>query len=277
MTIRQIDDTDDLDVSSLRIENLIIRGIAESGELLDAAYDLLLREFKPSVVDSKEVYIDAVTDQTNAFRDFPPIFFAAILPDGENEWLAGFLSSDLMLFGKSNEKVHLSIGNITTSPQLRKLRFRGVGTTLWQASLRAAEQHAQRAAKRLICATSEAEPKSLQFWAKIGFRWPEGVKYFQPPLEFDDEGNPRRREVPETFLLHPLGSPEGVIDSTELQEIIRDIYWNWGLRPSVNKLSAAAMSRAKEYVMGRVLSKTLKSLPDHGAIPLVDVPAEPVH
>jgi hypothetical protein len=277
MSIRLLDDVDGQVLGDLRIEELVVRRVAAVGELLDVSHDLLLRVFETSVVDPKQVYIDAVADRTGAFRDFPPLFFAGLFADGQDEWLGGFISSDLMLIGASGDKVQLSIGNIVTSPRLRELGFRGLGTTLWKAALNEAQKEADRAVKRLAYSTAEAEPASLPFWSKLGYRWPQGVKYFQPPLEFDDEGNPEHDEVPETLLIHPLGSAASAIEVSELRAIIESLYWNWGIRPSLHTLSSAAMARAKECVMGRVLQRTFESLPESGCIPLLEVPATRAH
>lgn len=108
--------------------------------------------------------------------------------------------------------------------------------------------------------------------AKLGYRWPEGVKYFQPPLEFDDRGDPVYEEVPETLVLHPLNSKANSIDARELRDIVRSIYWNWCIRPSEGKLGDAAMTRATQYVMQRVFARTAATIAEHGSIRLVDVP-----
>jgi hypothetical protein len=276
MAILVLDDSDRLAVDKLRIEHLQVRRVDAADELLDASHDLLMRVFDPSVVDPKFVYVNAVTDLTGTFRDFPAQFFAGLFADGENEWLAGFISSDLMRIGESND-LQLAIGNIATSPKLLELGFRGVGSTLWHAAINSAREVANHEGMRLGYSTSEAEPASLKFWAKLGYRWPKGVKYFQPPLEFDERGNPEHEEVPETLLVHPLDSSKLMIDVSELREMIQAIYWNWGVRPSIRRLDDAALSRAKEYVLEHVLSKTMKSLPNGGAVPLVDVPVNRVH
>jgi hypothetical protein len=267
--LRVLDDADDSDISRLRIEDLAIRRVSEAGEMLDVAYDLLTRQFKPSVLDSKDVYVDAVSDRSGSFRDFDPIFLAGVFQIYKDEWLAGFLSSDLMLFGNAQDKVHLTIGNVTTSLKIqRKL---GIGTRLWQASLRAAEFEARRANRRLMYAVAEAEDESLGFWAKLGFKQPLGVEYYQPPLDFDDRGTPTYEVERETLVILPLQDNCLSIQRDDLKEIIQDIYWNWGLRPSVHRLSSAAMARAREYVMGQVLTRTIESFPSDDLIPLLDV------
>ena len=276
MDIRVLDDAAPSILNALKIEDLIVRRLVAADELLDTSHDLLLKVFDSSVVDPKSVYVDALTDRANTFRDFPPLFFACLLPHGQDEWLAGFVSSDLMLIEPGGDRLHLAVGNIATSPKLRDIGFRGVGTKLWHAALHAAKEEASSVAKRIAYSSAEAEPASLPFWSKLGYRWPQGVKYFQPPLEFDNDGNPKEDEVPETLLVLPIDTTASSIEARELRGIIESIYWNWGVRPSIRKLNSAAFARAKECVIGRVLQRTLESVPTSGTIPLVEVPAEPI-
>src|SRR4029079_11028980 len=116
----------------------------------------------------------------------------------------------------------------------------------------AANQEVGKTQRSVHYSTSEAEPESLQFWAKMGYRWPEGVNYLQPPLEFDDDGNPVYEEVSETLLIYPLKADSASIDVSDLRDIIKTIYWNWGIRPSLRKLNADALASATRYVMEKV-------------------------
>ena len=277
MAVRILDDSADIDITRLEISRMVVKRVDAVGDLLDASHDLLMRVFDAAVVDAKEVYIDAVTDHSGTFRDFSPVFLAAVFQEGEDEFVAGFISSDVMLVGTSLTKTQLAIGNIATSPRLKNLGFRGVGSTLWRAALKTAEQEVGKTQKRLNYSTSEAEPASLPFWAKLGYRCPEGIKYFQPPLEFDDNGDPVYDEVPETLLLHPLEDASDSIDVADLRNIVKSIYWNWGIRPSLHKLNADALASATRYVMEEVFERTIRSFPSSGKVRLVDVPKVPVH
>lgn len=277
MAITLLDDADSHDLSDVRLEDLILRRVASADSLLDASHELLMRVFDASVVNPKFVYVDAITDESRTFRDFPPQYFAGVFAQGSNELLAGFVSSDLMRIGESSRDLQLVIGNIATSPKLRELGFRGVGSSLWRATIDGAKKLADESGLRLAYSVAEAEPASLPFWAKLGYKWPQGIKYFQPPLEFDASGHPLHDEVSETLLVYPLYSFATSVDVSELREMVRAIYWNWSIRPSIHRLNETALSRAKEYVMGRVLDRTLESLPKGGAVQLVEVPTRSAH
>jgi hypothetical protein len=277
MDVRLMDDDPSFDLSRVRAEDLLVRRVDAPGELLDASYELLTRVFDPAVIDRKETYVEALTNPPGDLRDFPPIHLAALLSDGAVTRLAGFISSNLMKVGSPPERLLLAIGNIATSPRLKAAGFRGVGSTLWKAAVRGAQDEAEKLGKRVDFSAAEAEPASLPFWAKLGYRWPEGVKYFQPPLEFDDAGRPIYPEVPETLLIHTLEAAAESIDVGELCAVIRAIYWNWGIRPSKRKLTPEALAAATEYVMGKVFTRTRASLPETGAVRLVAVPTSRVH
>jgi hypothetical protein len=270
MTIRLLDDCLAVDAGRLRIEDLQVVPVDRPGELLDACHDLLLRAFDPSVVDPKWIYVDAVSDETGAYRDFDPVFYAALFDVEGDPLVAGFLSSDVMTL-RDSSVVHLAMGNMATSPRLRQLKFRGVGTTLFEAALDAAHAAACDRGMCLKYSTAEAESDSLPFWAKMGFRWPQGVRYFQPPLEFDADGKPVHPEVPETFVLKTLEGASSTIDGGELREIVRSIYWNWSLRAHSQSLTPPAFDAASAYVMA-VLEKSFASIPLDEPIPLVEPP-----
>jgi hypothetical protein len=275
MGVRLLDDSANIDVQRLRIDDLIIRRVDAVGELLDASHKLLKSVFDTAVIDGKDVYIDAINDDSGTFRDFPPIFLASVFHQKGNDFVAGFISADIMLLGGST-KTQLAIGNIATAPRLRELQFRGVGSKLWHAAFLAAEEEVQRANKRLDFSSSEAESASLPFWAKLGYRWPKGIKYFQPPLEFDDRGDPVYEEVAETLLIHPLKGASDSIDAGDLRELIKSIYWNWGIRPSLRKLNPEALAAATKYVMELTFARTMASIPVRGSIPLIEVPQKAI-
>lgn len=266
------DDSAPVDVRRLAINDMVVQRLDSVGPLLDVSHDLLLRVFDPAVVDRKEVYIAALTEDLGRRRDFRPIFVTGIFRDTPNDLLAGFVSAELMWVGNPPAKLQLVVGNIATAPSLRAAGFRGVGSTLWRAVLRYAHEEARKINRGVDYSTAEAESASLLFWAKLGYRWPEGVKYFQPPLEFDDRGDPVYEEVPETLLLHLLNGKANAIDAQELRDIVHSIYWNWCVRPSESKLGDAAMTRATQYVMQRVFTRTAATIAEHGSIRLVDVP-----
>ena len=95
----------------------------------------------------------------------------------------------------------------------------------------------------------EAETDSLGFWSKMGYRWTQGVRYWQPPLEFDLKGDYLHSEVPEILMLRPLdGMDEESISQTLLKNIIATVYLNWSLHKFRDLLEPSAMKRAKHYV-----------------------------
>ena len=188
---------------------------------MDASYELLARVFDPAVVDSKETYVDLLSPGGLCLDGFPVICVAAYFDYEGYELLAGFLSSNLMWIDPAAELLQLAIGNIATSPRLRKMGIRGVGTAVWNEAIEVASVTARSCSAELAYSIAEAEADSLGFWRKLGYLWPNGLKYLQPPLAFDAAGKPIHVEVPETFLVCPLGNRRhDNIETGVLQQMI---------------------------------------------------------
>jgi PAS domain S-box-containing protein len=260
MKVEIADDRPDLS-QRVDVANIAIERLTSQGELLDRGYELFERVFDPAVLDRKEVYLKRMTPEGLGERDLLPFFMIAYADIDNTRLVLGFLSSDLMWIDGDAEHAFLAVGNIATSPLLKVHGVRGVGSLLLDAAIAMAKAEAVKDKRGLLCVATEAETASLGFWRKRGFRWPVGCHYLQPPLEYDEEGTPHYREVPETLLLAPIEmNPESV--SAELvRGIILAIYENWCLRVWRTELSPAALERAEQYVMGHVFGEVTKTLP----------------
>jgi hypothetical protein len=271
MAIRLIDES--TASASLGIADLKIEPVVQRGPLLDVSYNLLERVFDPSVIDPIEFYYEELAGQEGA--DSVPIFLAAYFQDGADKLVAGFNSSTLMRLQRHPDVFMLAVGNVATSPRLKEAGFRGVGTTLLNAAVEMTAAKAQELGGRLRFSITEAEPASLGFWRKRGFRWPKGIRYLQPPLDFHDDGSPVYPEVAETLLVAPCDEMQS-IDPAVLRDAITTIYENWSLKLHRATLAPEAMRKAEAYVMTNVFGQVDATIA-HESIPLVDVTeADPV-
>jgi hypothetical protein len=243
---------------------IVVEQLTGPGELLDRGYELLQSVFQPEVLDPKSVYEQRMSASSFAVRDFYPCFAIATCSVGADCYVAGFLSADLMWIDNSPTASFLAIGNIATSPYLKAQGVRGVGTQLLNAAITQAKLACQQDGRQFVGCLSEAEPASLGFWRKSGFRWPQGCHYLQPPLEFEDDGTPKYTEVPETLLIAPSDSNANTIAADQLTAMLRTLFENWCLRGWRSELSPTAIAKAENYVMGQVLQRIVQHMPqDH--------------
>jgi hypothetical protein len=143
-------------------------------------------------------------------------------------------------------------------------RFRGGGGH-GSALVRAFEERAAALAsgrgERLLLIALEAATGSTGFWAKRGFRWPEGTQYFQPPLEYDPvTGAPRHREVPELLMVKLRDQPDAqVIETALLRDVVQTVFRNWySAWPA--SFTPQATEQATAYVWQHVFPRFTVSL-----------------
>lgn len=245
----------------LNASELVVERVISSGAWLDAGYELFEQVFDPAVLDPKSVYLSRTSPASLAMRDFLPCYSIASVERDGKRLVVGFASADVMWLDQPGDAAILAVGNIGTSPAVKETGLRGVGTALLDAAIGYARSETAADGRRLLCVAAEAEPASLGFWKKRGFLRPEGCEYLQPPLEWDEAGVPVHPEVPETLLLAPIDMPADEVHTATVRSIIAAIYENWCLRVWRGELSDAALRRAEEYVMGRVLEQVERSMP----------------
>lgn len=257
------------DLGSLRLEDMRTVRVADVGPALECGYELFTRVFPRAVMDPLDVYKDGLQNWAPTCRELIPCFAAACFDVDGDEILAGFLSANVMVIEHRTRSAVLALGNMATSPRLKAAGLKGVGSALLGFAIQVAREETRRDGVALAYAVAEAEPDSLGFWRKMGFLWPRGCQYLQPPLEFLADGSPLCAEVPETLLLAPIDGPRDRIGSGQLLAIIRAIYEHWSLGYWRSRLAPAAMRRAEDYVMTTVLGRVQATLPS-GELALVD-------
>jgi deoxyhypusine synthase len=254
--------------------------ITAPGPWLHAAYDLLAAEFGPEVLDPHYRYVDWMELTGRNEHPFPFLMMAAVFRRQGQAYLLGVIAGNLMPIrpyvdspDPPADRTHLlAIGHQVTSPLLRKHRVHGVGLGLWKAFV----AWARRQSEGLGCACRfsflEAEAESVGFWTKVGYRWPQGVYYWQPPLEFDEQGHFLHPEVPEIPLLLSFDEPEApFVDRHLLQNMIATVYLNWSLFKYNNTLAPESFRRAEQYVMGELFARVCHKMPREKQLKLIKI------
>lgn len=261
-------------------EGLEVRLLTEPDEWLATAYGLLSAEFEPDVLDPLPRYREWLEMNRSGTHPFPFLAMVAYVPSDGLAHCVGVISGNLMSVptrpGEASPPAGapfvFAIGHQQTSGLLRARGVRGVGTCLWKAASREARRRVAELGGSLRYSFVEAEGDSLGFWSRLGFRWPRGVQYWQPPLEFDAHGQFVHAEVPEIPMLCPVEDmPGDRIDRRFLEEMIATVYQNWSLAKYRTTLAPEALQRAEQYVMGDLFGRVRSRMPRRETIPLVEI------
>jgi GNAT superfamily N-acetyltransferase len=232
--------------------------IESPGELFDAGYELLERVFEPEVLDSKQCYPDRFEQQANLASQSCPCLVAALVEAEGQILIAGISSSHVLALPHAYSASFVAIANVAIS---EACRGKGIGAMLLHATRERALQLCAEQQRALDCIVLESEVRSLRFWRKMGFRWPKGMVYFQPPLEWNADGSPVHSEVRETFLIAPLGVPAPThIEATKLLDIVSTLYENWSIRDIRGVSTPDAVSLAEAYLEAHVSAPVRASL-----------------
>jgi hypothetical protein len=255
--------------SNPELGTLSLVRLREANGMLDVCYELFRRVFNPAVLDSKSTYLDLLSPDGLRLDGFAPICVAAYFQLGGVKVVVGFLASNVMWIDQEQKLLQLAIGNVASSPALRQTGFKGVGTSVLNFAVECGQGEAAMKTGELAYMVAEAESESLGFWRNLGFLWPDGVRYMQPPLEFDDRGVANLKEVPETLLVRPLNSRKSdLIECDIVRKIVLSIYRNWCIETNRRKLSPPALAAAESYVLEHVFSQTNATIPKAGFVRL---------
>ncbi len=261
---------------NIDINQIEIKEVTSLDSWLDEAYNMLVSEFDPDVLDNKQTYIDQIIKNIKRTATFPIIIVVAYVRRDNNAYIVGVVDGNVMRLqeGKktTNEgeaKFFYAISYQVTSKWLRQRNIRGIGKKLLEQSYEVAKRWAKELGGNLLYSVLEAESGSVGFWSKMGYRWPQGITYWQPPLEFDDNGNPRYAEVPEVLMMKSMR--DGGIDKINrsiLLGIIRVMYQNWCIEKHRPHVLPAILSKIEQCVM-QVFERVKNLMPKQDELPLV--------
>lgn len=140
-----------------------------------------------------------------------------------------------------------SIGAIGHTATRNKFKMQGHAKGLVTEFEKSLKEMAEELGQKLVVILLEAQKDSRPFWTRLGYRWPENSLYYQPPIQFLENGEPMYDEVPELLMVKILGEPEATtIDKNLLCDAVKTMYKAWYFPKG---LSPEASLRAEEYVM----------------------------
>ena len=141
----------------------------------------------------------------------------------------------------------------------RRLRGQGAGRQL-NAALEARLSHyATAAGHQLEAFILESEAEARFFWGKVGYRWPDGCRYRQPPLRYSADGAPDLPAIPLLLLLrHPDHSDS--IPGPLVREYLQAMMVWWYRDDLAEALTGAALERAFDWLTTELIMPSVASL-----------------
>jgi hypothetical protein len=256
--------------------------VTEPGEWLDVAYALLRGQFGKAEMDPKERYQDWL--RLNAERRNPAPFVMLVLFTrlGDRAYVGGVLAGNVMPLlppGTSGASIavpqgarHIfAIGHQLTAQCIRDVPLKGLGRRLWEAAIGEARSVIARRKGVFAYSFLESQEDSAPYWIRLGYRWPQDMAYWQPPLQFGPDGLPRSDtpEVPELAMVLPIdGVPSNGIARDDLLAVVNTVYYFWSLRKYESTLTHERMDRARGYVLDVVFDAVRSALPPEDPVPL---------
>jgi hypothetical protein len=157
-----------------------------------------------------------------------------------------------------------ALGHLATHRLYR--RHQGHGSRLLASFEREVTAEAERRGERLRLIVLESLPEALPFWAKQGYRCPDGVRYRQPALAYDAVGQPQDQPGPEFLMLKSWdtdGGAAATIDRDLLLLVVHTLYRHWYL-PAPDAYPPGAWQRIRSYLFADLLGDLAASLPPAG-------------
>lgn len=151
------------------------------------------------------------------------------------------------------------LGAIGHALVARRLRGQGAGRQLNAALEERLIHYATAAGRQLEAFILESEADARFFWGRVGYRWPEGCRYRQPPLRYAADGAPDLPTIPLLLLLrHPAHSD--VIPGPLVREYLQAMLVWWYLDDLADELTGAALARATDWLTREIITPSVASL-----------------
>ncbi len=266
------------DLSVLQSDRLNYKRITQPDKWLEIAYQLLADHFDSNLLHSYDQYVEWIN--AGEKYPFPLLMLVSYYSRGDQAMIAGVVSGNIMEVREGparsedkNRSFICAIGHQARSPVLVSKGIRGCDADLFDAVIKEARESISHLGGKFCYSVLEAERGTIDFYSKLGYRWPRAVSYFRPPIHFLEDGTPAAPEFPEIIMIRAENPnlPSTAIEKTFLEKIIRTIYLNRSLHKPEQVLQADAFSRASEYVMGKVFGKVRGSMPESQSVDLVEM------
>ena len=289
LTPQLLEEDDLATLPSSSLKSLDFYVVMAADNWLDTSYQLLTQEFSADLLDPHERYVNWLDLNRQGKHKFPFLLIAAFIRHNEKALVVGVLEGNIMPIADylqhatphypvpflQDGSYVFAVGHQVTSALLRSNNIKGVGTRLWNQGILSAKMWVQERGGVLRYAVLESVDASIGFWNRVGFRWPKGAPYCQPPLEFDDDGRPLYDSVEELLMFNPVEPTSSTVSRDLVLNVVATLYLNWSLDAYRDTLEPAAMKRAEDFVMGELFSRIVDTTPMQNEFDLVRVDSKP--
>ncbi|MEL6345779.1 MAG: GNAT family N-acetyltransferase [Myxococcota bacterium] len=242
-------------------------------EISDVSHDLaqarrlhafLLPHFGPEELEPLDVFEAPI-------REGGPVESILLLGEEDGAVVCGAIAELLQIRNASGEplgdRVLGATGHALVDPSMRG---RGVGRMIAQASEAAMFRYAAQYGLTLEALILESESDARRFWSRMGYRWPQGLRYWQPPLGYDPDGAPNLPSVPLFLMIRHPAHPD-TIPGPLLRDYARSVYYDWYRDELPDQLpDPAACQRATRWMDQVLIAPSMATIVDD-SIPLVDL------
>jgi GNAT superfamily N-acetyltransferase len=230
----------------------ITRSITTSQTEFDSCYRLMQATFPADeLVDRAEyMYLLQIPRQI----DHPHWFAMLARWDEASSRLAGMVAGSYMAL---NDDVTSGIGMIEYLAVAPGQQGQGHGKALLDAFEGLMQQCAQERGETLRWIMGEVEDDLLPFKFHLGYRLPQHLRYMQPPIEFDGEGNPCYAPVAKHLIMKAMDQTKDVIASNKLCDVIQTIY-RWRYVPVLG--DEATKRHAANFIQRHVYTSIAASI-----------------
>jgi GNAT superfamily N-acetyltransferase len=144
----------------------------------------------------------------------------------------------------SDDRVLGAVGHALVD---QRLRGKGAGRLLNTFLEERVAHYAVQQGLSLEAFVLESEAEARFFWGRVGYRWPVGCRYRQPPLRYTAAGVPDLPSIPLLFMLrHPDHDTE--ISGTLAREYLRAMMECWFSDVLDEELSGEGLIQARAWL-----------------------------
>lgn len=235
---------------------------------ISMVHELFAKEFGKEELEPVEVFRREIKLTASGEHDAPYILIVTLMGGR----VVGGLSGNYLRVDRA-----IAAGAIGYCVVASDVRGRGIGRAMVDRFLEYLFVYSSEEGRSLNSVVLEAQIPSnkhpsfydsIPFWAKLGWRFPEGAKYYQPSLKFNNDGEPEFDPVPLAFMIRQLNG-EDHIRRQEIQDITKTLFDRWYI-PNKNDFDEDAYQHACRHVYGLLgaFLQTLK-VQDDGNVSLI--------
>jgi ribosomal protein S18 acetylase RimI-like enzyme len=240
---------------------LITKAMAAPDTEFDSCYRLMQATFPADELVDRAEY-EYLLQRPRSLQH--PHWFAMLArwDEAASQLVGMVVGSYMALDGESNSGIGM-IEYLAVAPNYQ--HGQGHGKALLDAFERLMQRYAQQRGETLRWVVGEVEDDLLAFKFHLGYRLPAHLRYLQPPIEFDAEGNPCYAPVAKHLVMKAIDRTTRTIAPDVLRAVIQTIY-RWRYIPLLG--DEITRMHAADFIQRHVYANVSESIVSDGPIGL---------